>query len=101
MQAFYKNDTESHPISILGCDTNCPLDKLIELLQPILLTEEEWNDECQSLTAPYVSTIAAIAVASCGILLIVLLLSLCVGAVCSKQQRSRNHFYQPLTDDIN
>lgn len=101
VSAFYKNGTDAHPISILSCESKCPLEKMQTLLDPIMLSSSEWEKECQSLSAPVVSTIVAIAVVSCGILLLLLLTSLCVGAVCSKRHRSRNQLYQPLSDDIN
>lgn len=100
-QTFYKNDTEPHPISILGCDLLCPLDRAMELLKPVILNIKQWDLECHSLSAPMVSTIAAIAVISCGVLLLLLLVSLCVSATFSKKEKHRNQFYQPLSDEVN
>lgn len=87
-------------ISIKGCNLECPLDKVLELLDPIMLTYDEWEDECSTLPATLVSQVAYFAVLSVFILLILFWVSRCIETACTKRQQTRNQFYQPLNDEI-
>ncbi|GLV43365.1 Acid phosphatase 1 [Carabus blaptoides fortunei] len=101
VSAFYKNSSIPRPISIKGCDLQCPLDTVLELMDPIMLTSPEWEDECGTLPATLVSLVAFYAVMSLGILILLLWVSRCIETACAKRQQTRNQLYQPLNDEIN
>ncbi|XP_033228836.1 prostatic acid phosphatase-like [Belonocnema kinseyi] len=57
VQVFLKNSTTEapHPLKIPGCDFACPLEKFLTLMKPMILTSEEWSEECRLKDPSYVS----------------------------------------------
>ncbi|XP_058800488.1 prostatic acid phosphatase-like [Phymastichus coffea] len=48
VQLYLRNLTQydPYPLTIPGCNFACPLDQFRSLLSPMIITEDEWNEEC-------------------------------------------------------
>lgn len=100
LNIYYKNSSEPRPMTLEGCDFDCPIEDFVRLLEPITLNVERWNKECQLSLFSMVETAdkdQLIVVA--GVLFISLLIfALLVKIIYSKYNKS-DTLYLRLPDD--
>lgn len=94
VKVFYKNTTDARLVSVHNCESECDLEKFIEILKPITLTLEEWESECNSLLFDtwhlYLLLISLLFfVSSCGFYIFVLV----------RNCKSENNMYTQLPDE--
>lgn len=53
---YLRNSTkhEPHPLTIPGCDFACPLDKFMDIMKPLIMSNDEWKKECTLKDPDYV-----------------------------------------------
>ncbi|PSN43945.1 hypothetical protein C0J52_03761 [Blattella germanica] len=101
----YRNSTTRDPyrLTLPGCEALCPLDKFEELLSPVI--PHNWEKECQNNifnNELALNTLSIIVLGICGILVILLVLSMSFGITYwRKQKSSSDYYYHRLHQDIN
>jgi len=103
VKVLYRNSTTHEPynLAIPGCEAVCPLEKFVELLQPVIPVS--WEKECKVGIFPddfTFSSLAVLAVMTSGIVAVLLLCSIVFGLMYWKKHKaSSGYCYQQLQQD--
>jgi len=103
VKVLYRNSTSHEPynLAIPGCDAVCPLEKFVELLQPIIPVN--WEKECKLGIFPddfTFSSLAVLAVMTSGIVAVLLLCSVVFGLMYWKKRKTPpGYCYEQLQQD--
>lgn len=98
LNVYYKNSSIPQEMQVEGCDFNCPLDKFVELLQPVALPLKQWEKECRlgfEGILPF-SDIGNVILLSCVGLFMVVVLGFVVVAI--RRNRTEESVYVRLPD---
>lgn len=91
IRAHYKVNNQLKSINFRNCSTDCNLVQVLEILQPISTSPQEWDTECYDDGTPYKVYISG------GVMLIVAVICLFSYVVYKK---SRKHFELVRDDEI-
>lgn len=101
LNAFYKNTSVPQKIHVAGCDFDCDYEKFVQLLQPIALSVQQWEVECNHMglmaLLPFSTEIGDVVVLSCGVLM-VLILGVVVVMVRRRNRNRKEESYVRLPD---
>ncbi|XP_042521852.1 prostatic acid phosphatase [Dipodomys spectabilis] len=91
VEMYYRNEThrEPYPLTLPGCTHSCPLEKVVELLAPVI--PQDWSTECMTTSNHQVlRVILAIAFCLVSGVLVVLLFLLIRHGPCWQRDVYRN-----------
>ncbi|KAF5285088.1 hypothetical protein FQA39_LY16777 [Lamprigera yunnana] len=100
LNVFYKNSSDPQKMVLKGCEFDCPLNKFLEIIEPIRITPEAWDFACQSKflgVLPF-NVLQSSVFIVCLSLLFILLSTFIVSLVCARRRRRANVDYMRLPD---
>lgn len=95
---LYKNSSEARTLILPGCSELCELDKFVSLTKPVI--PESWEKECHYhllFSSEDLNDLSISALATTGILSLILLVVLIIGFVRQRQQINNPFRYQTVT----
>ncbi|XP_074961538.1 lysosomal acid phosphatase isoform X3 [Phalacrocorax aristotelis] len=85
VEMFFRNDSrkEPYPLTIPGCQHKCPLQRFLELTDPVV--PQDWERECQVASSVH-DTELFVGLAVCGSILLLLIILLLTVLFCIQSQ---------------
>lgn len=99
---LYKNGSVPHELVLKPCEFNCPLDKFLDIIQPIRMTVDEWQSECDHFsieTESVVTVFESNVFITCVIISMLVVSGLVSVVIYIKVNNSRRNQYIALPND--
>ncbi|XP_018323599.1 prostatic acid phosphatase [Agrilus planipennis] len=97
---FYKNSTVPQQMKLKDCEFNCPFDKFLKIVEPLVIDAQTWQNECNTEDYDFEPlTIVVLIGLICFIFLSLFALKVCVGSLTDKKEHTKGYPYWRLANE--